>query len=137
MDPAILVPGYGLGKVGNHVLLFKSDLCSVDRTLKQSAVLMAGEHLEHMICRRPDHLVAFSEDDSLKHVYKLCYISHLYSLAVLVEHIEVDRSDQRVSYSVLLIEEAGIRSFLDIVPCTPFVDHETDPAVRIVPVHNC
>ena len=97
---------------------------------------MAAEHLEYIVCRGLDHLVAFSKDNCLKNVYELCDVGHLYTLAVLIEDIEVDACDERVTDSVLLVKEARIGAFLNVIPCTPFVDHKTDPAVRVISVHD-
>ena len=55
---------------------------------------------------------------------------------MLVEDIEVDACDECITDSILLIEEARVGAFLNVIPCAPFVNHETDPAVRIVSVHD-
>ena len=97
---------------------------------------MAAVHLEDIVCRCLDHLLAFGEDDCLQNVYELGNVGHLYALAVLVEDVEVDAGDECISDSILLIEEARVGSFFNVVPCAPLIDHETDPAVRIVSVHD-
>ena len=55
---------------------------------------------------------------------------------MLIEYVEVDAGDERISDRILLIEEAGVGSFFNVIPSTPFVDHETDPAVRVISVHD-
>ena len=55
---------------------------------------------------------------------------------MLVEDVEVDACDERVADRVLLIKEARIGAFLNVIPCAPLVNHEADPAVRIISVHD-
>ena len=123
-------------EVRYHVLVLKADPGAVKRALKKLAVLMAAEHLEYIVCRCLDHLIAFSKDNCLKNVYELGDVGHLYTLAVLVEDIEVDACDERVADRVLLIKEARIGAFLNVIPCAPLVNHEADPAVRVISVHD-
>ena len=55
---------------------------------------------------------------------------------MLVEDVEIDACNERIADSVLLIEEARVGAFLNVVPCAPLVNHETDPAVRVISVHD-
>lgn len=54
---------------------------------------------------------------------------------MLVEDIQRQRRNHRVTHGVLLIEEPGISARLHVVPCAPFVNYQVDPPVVIVAVH--
>ena len=55
---------------------------------------------------------------------------------MLIEYIQVYRRNNGVPHGVLLIEESGVGSRLNVVPGAPFVDDKTYLVLRVVSVHN-
>ena len=89
-----------------------------------------------MIGRREEHVRAVGEDDGLQDVDRLREVRHDDAPGVAVENVQRQRRDHRVAHGVLLIEEAGVRAGLDVVPAAPFVDDQADAVLGVVAVHN-
>jgi len=89
-----------------------------------------------MICGRKDHLLPIGQDHRLQHVYYLCDVRHLHSVAMIVEYIQVYAGHQCVTHCVLLIKESGIRARFNIVPGTPFIYYQPDFLFRIITIHD-
>ena len=85
---------------------------------------------------REHHLRAVGEDDGLQDVDGLGDVGHAHAVGVLVEQVQRQRGDHGVAHGVLLVEEAGVRAGLHVVPGAPLVHHERDALLRVVLVHD-
>ena len=72
----------------------------------------------------------------MQNVHRLRDVSHRYTRGVLIEYIQVYRRNNGIPHGVLLIEESGVGSRLNVVPGAPFVDDKTYLVLRVVSVHN-
>ena len=97
---------------------------------------MNGVEVEDVICRREKQPRPACEDQRLQHVDHLRDVCTAHAIGVVAENVERDRSDERVTQRVLLVQEAGVGSGLDVVPHPPFADDERDALARIVLVHD-
>ena len=61
---------------------------------------------------------------------------HLYTVGVLVEHVQAQRSHESVAQGVLLIEVASDSAGLLVPPSTPLIDEQADGVLRILLVHD-
>ena len=87
---------------------------------------MPAVHRKDMAGGRQDHLVALGQQHCLQHIDELRDVCHDDGIAMVVEDVQVDRRHQGVPHRVLLVEEPGVGSRLDIVPGAPLVDAQTD-----------
>ena len=94
-------------------------------------------HIENVVGWSLDHLLAICEDNRLKNIDHLGNISHLDSVAVLVENIEVDTGNKRISDCVLLIEESRICAWLAVIPGAPFIYNNANLVLFIILIHDC
>ena len=77
-------------EVRYHILFFFSDGSAFHKAFDQGVILMMLIHIENVICRSLDHLVAFGQDHSLKDVDQLGNICHLDTVTVLIENVQIN-----------------------------------------------
>ena len=59
---------------------------------------MLLKHIEYMICGSKNHLFALGKNDCLQNVYHLSNVSHLYSVRVEVEQVQIDGGKYSISH---------------------------------------
>ena len=94
-------------------------------------------HFENMISRSKNHFISFGKNNSLKNINCLCDISHQNSVGVLIEDIKSQCSYNSITHCILLIQKSGISARLNIIPCSPFINYQLNPFLRINRIHNC
>ena len=121
---------------GGDGLIAEGVLLGFDIHRQQCRVLVHRIHLEDMVGRGEQHLLALGEDHGLEHIDGLCDVAHAHAFTVAVEYVQIQGSDQRVAQTVLLVEEARIRARLNMMPGAPFVDDQGDALLGVVPIHD-
>ena len=64
---------------------------------QQRGILVHLEHVEHVIGRREQHLLAFSQDQCLQHVNRLRDVRHTHAIAMVVEDVQRYGRNQRIA----------------------------------------
>ena len=71
-----------------------------------------------------------------EYIYKLGDIRHGDPVTMLVEYIKIYSCHKSISHCILLIQESRIGTRLNIIPCTPFVNHQANLMILIILVHD-
>ena len=93
-------------------------------------------HMEYMIGRCLDHLLAVGQHDRLEYIDELCDACHLHTVGMFVEDVECHTCHKCITHGVLLIQKSRVGSRLYVRPDSPLVNDQTDLFVRIVLIHN-
>ena len=96
----------------------------VERQRNVLGVLVNGVHLEYVVGRRENHLVAFSQYHRLQYVDYLRDVAHAEAVCIFVENVECGACQECVAEGVLLIEVSGDSAWLLVGPDAPFVHVE-------------
>ena len=99
--------------------------------------LVAFEHMEHVIRGRAKHPRPVGKNHGLQHIDRLRNVGHDHRITMVAKDVQIDRGDQGVPHSILLVQEMGVGSFLHIKPCTPFINYKTQIFVGAGLPHPC
>ena len=92
--------------------------------------------MEYVVSRCTQHSWSICQNNGLQYIDKLCYVSHFYTVTVLVEYIQGQTCYQRISHCTLLIQKSRVGSRFTGEPCTPFITNQSNLLLRIIFIHD-
>ena len=92
--------------------------------------------VKDMICRRLNHFIPLSKQNSLEYVNNLCKICHLHTIAVFIKYIQCDPRYKCITHRILLIKKSRICTRLTCIPRSPFIYNHAYFFQRIIFIHN-
>ncbi len=97
---------------------------------------MLFKHLEYIVCGRKHHFFTVCKSNWLQNINSLRNVSHFNSIRMFVKDVKRKTCYNSITHSIELIKEAGICAWLNIVPCSPFINYKVNSMAWVILAHN-